>query len=251
MSKNKLAIQFQQGSWWVVTVLTLLGVILTACLGIWQLNRAAQKQELKNNIQNLALQPPLQDLAWVKQALELNEHKTVKVKGYWLEGNTVYLENRQLQGKPGFFVMTPLVLSGTQNSQVIMVQRGWIPRNFLKRDELSPIQTQKNEVEITARIAHWPSRLYEFNQVETGKIRQNIEWNSFQKEISQPLLNFSLIQTGPDSDGLTRQWDFNFIKVDMHYGYAFQWFSLATLMLVLYLGFFWLRLKRLKQASLQ
>lgn len=249
MSKNKLVIQFQQKSWWIVTVLTLLGVILTACLGIWQLNRAAQKQELKNNIQNLALQPPLQDLAWAKQALELNEHKTVNVKGYWLEGNTVYLENRQLQGKPGFFVMTPLVLSGTQNSRVIMVQRGWIPRNFLKRDELSPIQTQKNEVEITARIAHWPSRLYEFNQVETGKIRQNIEWNSFQKEISQPLLSFSLIQTGIDSDGLVRKWDFNFINVDVHYGYAFQWFSFAILMLILYFGFFYLRLKRLKQSS--
>ena len=246
MNKTVIETKQKNNSWWLLTILTIVAVILTASLGVWQLNRAAQKQTLKNNIEVKAKQAPLQDLAWLNQAFEQNEHRTVKVKGFWLAEKTVFLENRQMQGKPGFFVITPLILSQTQPAQIIMVQRGWVQRNFLKRDELPPITTTKQEVEIIARIAHWPSRLYEFDKAETGKIRQNIEFEAFQKELPNTLINSSLIQIGLDSEGLQRQWDFNFIKVDMHYGYAFQWFSFSVIILGLYLTFFWLRLKKLK-----
>jgi surfeit locus 1 family protein len=250
---NKKVIETKQKnhSWWIITLLTIVAVILTASLGVWQLNRAAQKQALKNNIEAKAKQASLQDLAWINQTFEENEHRTVKVKGFWLADKTVYLENRQMLGKPGFFVLTPLMLSQTQPAQIVMVQRGWVQRNFLKRDELAPIETSKEEVEITARIAHWPSRLYEFDQTENGKIRQNISYDTFQKELPNTLLNSSLIQTGSDSEGLKRQWDFTFIKVDMHYGYAFQWFSFSVIILGLYLGFFWLRIKKDKTKTLQ
>lgn len=246
MNKTVIETKQKNHSWWIITLLTIVAVILTASLGVWQLNRASQKQALKNNIEAKAKQAPLQDLTWINQSIEQNEHRTVKVKGYWLNDKTVFLENRQMQGKPGFFVLTPLVLSQTQATKIVLVQRGWVQRNFLKRDELPPISTAKEEVEITARIAHWPSRLYEFDKAESGKIRQNINFDTFQKELPNSLLNLSLIQTGLDSEGLQRQWDFNFIKVDMHYGYAFQWFSFSVIILGLYLGFFWLRIKKTK-----
>lgn len=246
MNKTVIETKQKNHSWWIITLLTIVAVILTASLGVWQLNRASQKQALKNNIEAKAKQAPLQDLTWINQSIEQNEHRTVKVKGYWLNDKTVFLENRQMQGKPGFFVLTPLVLSQTQATKIVLVQRGWVQRNFLKRDELPPIPTAQQEVEITARIAHWPSRLYEFDEAQNGTIRQNINFDAFQKELPNSLLNLSLIQTGLDSEGLQRQWDFNFIKVDMHYGYAFQWFSFSVIILGLYLGFFWLRIKKTK-----
>lgn len=246
MNKTVIETKQKNHSWWIITLLTIVAVILTASLGVWQLNRASQKQALKNNIEAKAKQAPLQDLTWINQSIEQNEHRTVKVKGYWLNDKTVFLENRQMRGKPGFFVLTPLVLSQTQATKIVLVQRGWVQRNFLKRDELPPIPTAQQEVEITARIAHWPSRLYEFDEAQKGTIRQNINFDAFQKELPNSLLNLSLIQTGLDSEGLQRQWDFNFIKVDMHYGYAFQWFSFSVIILGLYLGFFWLRIKKTK-----
>lgn len=224
----------------------LVSVILTASLGVWQLHRATEKQLLKDNIEAKAKQPALQDLSWLEQPFEQIQHHSVKVKGVWLADQSVYLENRQMQGQPGFFVMTPLLIRSHSKNQVIVVQRGWIPRNFQKRDDLLAIETPSQEIEISARIAHWPSRLYEFDRAETGKIRQNIYYDSMQKELPYPLLPFSLIQTGKDSEGLKRQWDFNFIKVDMHYGYAFQWFSFAIFIVVLYVLFLWLRLKKTK-----
>jgi surfeit locus 1 family protein len=35
------------------------------------------------------------------------------LQGRWLPQHSVYLDNRQMKGKPGFYVLTPLVLDGS------------------------------------------------------------------------------------------------------------------------------------------
>jgi surfeit locus 1 family protein len=42
-------------------------------------------------------------------------------------------------GQPGFYVLTPLQLEGSDG--VVLVQRGWVPRNFQDRSLLPPVQT--------------------------------------------------------------------------------------------------------------
>jgi surfeit locus 1 family protein len=41
----------------------------------------------------------------------------------------------------------------------------------------------------------------------------------------------------PPADGLLRQWPPPAADVHKHYGYAFQWFALSALVLVLYVWF--------------
>jgi surfeit locus 1 family protein len=46
------------------------------------------------------------------------------------------------------------------------------------------------------------------------------------------------VQTSPgNSDGLLRHWPAPDLGLHKHYGYAFQWFALCALILILYVWF--------------
>lgn len=231
MSKLSLKARF-----WVLTTAAILVAALTFSLGQWQLRRAAQKQNLQLAIETQSNQFILnaQDLALEKNSLAV-VHRRATLRGIWRADHTVFLDNRQMNGKPGFIAITPLVLDGT--GKIILVQRGWALRNFADRTKLPDIQTPVGLVTVNGRIAPPPSKLYEFKGAESGRIRQNIDLSAFSREIALPLMPVSMIQTGPANEGLLRDWAAPNVGIDKHYGYAFQWFGLCALMVGLYVWF--------------
>jgi surfeit locus 1 family protein len=144
-----------------------------------------------------------------------------------------------MQGRPGFFVATPLQLEGGDG--VVLVQRGWVPRNFQDRESLPPVQTAPGVVQLAGRIAPPPSRLYEFQSADSSqgssRIRQNLDLAAFRTETGLALMDLSVLQTGPGSEGMQREWPVIGAGVDKHYGYAFQWFGLSSLIALLYVWF--------------
>ena len=221
---------------WLTTVAALLAVAATLSLGRWQLARATYKESLQTAMQTQSAKVVLNaaDLvaATDPQALV---YQTARVQGTWLPEKTVFLDNRQMQGHVGFFVLTPLLLQGS--SAVLLVQRGWAPRNFEDRSRLPSVETPRGVVEVQGHIALSPGRLYELGTAGAGAIRQNLDLVQFKAESGLPLLAMTLQQTGAASEGLLRDWPAVNLGVDKHYGYAFQWFGLAALFALLYLWF--------------
>jgi len=221
---------------WVVTVAAVLSVALTFSLGNWQLRRATEKTALQTAIEQKNTLPTLDNraLSATKNIADVL-HRRALLQGVWQEAHTVYLDNRPMGGKPGFWVVTPLALES--GLPWILVQRGWVPRDFSDRTRLPAISTPPGLVSVSGRIAPPPSKLYEFEGAPGGRIRQNLDVTSFGAEIGQPLLAVSLLQTGPASEGLLRDWAAPALGVDKHYGYAFQWFGLCALVAGLYVWF--------------
>ena len=205
----------------------------TFSLGQWQLRRAAQKEALQLSLQTMnklaVLDTPallqIPDPALVKDRLAL-------LAGRWVAAKTVYLDNRPMGDKTGFWVYTPLVL--LNSDQTVLVQRGWVPRNFMDRAQLPPVETPAGTVVISGRIAPPPSKLYAFEGADRGQIRQNLDVASFSQETGLRLLNLSVVQLGSASEGLRRDWPVPNLGVDKHYGYALQWFALCGLTVGLY-----------------
>ena len=243
MAKLSLKARF-----WLLTAAALLVAGVTFSLGQWQLRRAAQKQNLQLAIESQSSQPTLdaQDLADLKTVTEA-VHRRAVLKGVWRPEHTVFLDNRQMNGKPGFIVITPLVLDGT--GQIILVQRGWAPRSFASRAALPEIQTPLGAISVGGRIAPPPSKLYEFKGAEGGRIRQNIDVTVFSREIALPLMAVSMVQLGPASEGLLRDWAAPNVGIDKHYGYAFQWFGLSALIVGLYIWFQFINPRRIKRKT--
>jgi surfeit locus 1 family protein len=217
---------------WLITAAAAVGVGVTASLGLWQLSRAGGKQQLQAQVDAQRALPALHGAA-LGNAAPLQ--RPVELRGTWLGEHTVFLDNRQMNGKPGFFVLTPLQVDG--GSTVVVVQRGWAPRDFNDRTALPPVQTPSGLVTVQGRIAPAPARLLDFAGAPDGAIRQNLDLARFAAELRRPLLDVTVLQTGDASEGLLRQWSEPASGADKHYGYAFQWFGLAALITILYVWF--------------
>ena len=218
---------------WLLTVAALVVAVSTFSLGQWQLRRADQKEALQAAVEAQKVLPALDNRALAAtKNIAGQMHRTVTVQGQWQPEHTVFLDNRPMNGKTGFWILTPLRLQDT--GQVILVRRGWAPRNFTDRAVLPDVQTPASVVTVTGRIAPPPSKLYEFKGQDTGRLRQNIDLGALRLETGLPLLEVSLLQTGGASEGLLRDWAAPNLGVDKHYGYAFQWFGLFALVVGLY-----------------
>ncbi|MBL0730202.1 SURF1 family protein [Piscinibacter sp. HJYY11] len=225
----------------IVLVATLVGMGATARLGVWQLNRAAQKEALQTALDTRGTLPPLRmdSLPPSETLAQAEHHRPVVLRGEWKQGATVFLDNRQMNGRPGFFVMTPLLLSP---GDAVLVQRGWVPRDVQDRTRVPAVPTPSGLVEVTGRLAPPPARLYDFapGAAASGPIRQNLVLAEHSRELGVTLRPWTVLQSdeaAPVRDGLSRQWPRPAADVHKHYGYAFQWFGLCALIAGLYVWF--------------
>lgn len=222
---------------WLITALALLAVGLTASLGRWQLSRAAERLALEAAIEEKDRSAPLDGAALSAMADSMQQalHRRIQLRGRWIAGKTVFLDNRQMHAKAGMYVVTPFQPEGAQ--MALLVQRGWVPRNFVDRASVPRIETPSGVVQIQGRISPPPSKLYAMGGPETGVIRQNLDVAQFSVETGLALMPLSIQQTGEPGEGLERDWPHVGQGAEKNYGYAFQWFGLASLIAILYVWF--------------
>lgn len=225
---------------WLVTAAAVAMALLTARLGAWQLDRAAQKTALQAALDERSRLPAIDSAALLASRADtaLQQHgRPVRLAGRWSATHSVYLDNRQMNGRPGFFVLTPLRLS---DGSAVLVQRGWMPRDFQDRSRVAAVPTPEGSIDIVGRIAPPPARLYEFSGGERGPIRQNLDLDAFAIETGLPLRPLSVLLSDSAhsaGDGLQRQWPAPASGVAKHHGYAAQWFALSALIVLLYVWF--------------
>ncbi len=236
----------------LVLLATAAGSVITGSLGLWQLDRARQKDAIAASIEARAVMPPL-------SAPELDglhqQHRLAQVKGRWRPETTIYLENRPMNGQAGFVVLTALELP---DGRSVVVQRGWQPRDLRDRTLTQAVPTPiDTTVRVHARVAPPPSRLLDFEGGSRGTVRQNVDLSDYAREFGLRLLSVSLLQLEPAracaapepgapdcltvlEDGLRRDWVVTGSSADKNRGYAVQWFSLSALIVGLYLWFQWI-----------
>ena len=221
---------------WIITIAALLAVVLTLALGRWQLSRADQKEAYQAATESQGRLPAL-DAQTLLATVDMKSlvHRKIVLRGHWLAQHTVYLDNRQMNDKVGQFVLTPFQVEGS--GAVLLIQRGWVARNFLDRMQVTTVITPTGAVELEGRIVPPPSKLYELGHAEKTVLRQNIDLDAFSAEIGKSLLAVSVQQSGVANEGLLREWPKVASGVEKHYGYAFQWFALSALISILYVWF--------------
>jgi surfeit locus 1 family protein len=233
-------------TWFGILLVTMVVSGITARLGFWQLGRAQTKEALNAITESRKLEPALRNDDWTSRPTPDNWlQRSIDVEGQWLEQYTVYLDNRSMKSQTGFYVLTPFQLP---NGPVLLVQRGWVARDRTRSDVLPPLQTPQGQLRIQGKLVPSPSKLMELGasaQVKQGfqVIRQNIDFAEFGLETKLPLVA-TVQQTNPAADGLVREWPQSISGADKNRGYAFQWFALSALALVLFAWFqVWKKIK--------
>jgi surfeit locus 1 family protein len=228
------------------TFATVLGVALGIALGQWQLGRAAQKRELKARVEAQAAQPPIHVGSDELSAADLDLRR-VQTRGIFQPQYAVFIDNRIHRGVPGYHVVMPLRIEGSEegSERHVLVNRGWIARPPL-RSELPEVRTPDTAVVITGTAMVPGRRTLELSdRVIEGAIWQNLTIARYREAVPISIQPFVIRQeaaaipagsmpSAAYEDGLVRVWESPDFGIEKHYGYAFQWFALAATLLVFY-----------------
>ncbi|MCI3207641.1 hypothetical protein DBA20_22085 [Pandoraea capi] len=232
----------------VPAVLILLGVILTAALGVWQYQRAQMRLARQAQIEQ-AEHAPVVALGAQTYAIDDVTHRRVRVTGRFLRNRVVYLDNRPRNELPGFYVVMALQVSP---DHVVLVNRGWLPRDLRDRTSIMPYATPAGDVTIEGIAAPDPSRAFELGHGGSAagmSIRQNLDVADYARETSLPLQPFVIMQTNDTGDHLLRDWPAPATGADRNYGYMAQWFGMSLILALLGLRLAYRRGRRMATAT--
>ena len=252
-----------------LTLLALLLLVLVAltclALGRWQLERAEQRRATALTI-TLGRQATPLSLNEVTHARlqELKAWTPASAQGQWRGDLSLLIDNRNLDGRPGLWLATPLVMPDTR---AILVLRGWFERPLA--DKVSPVVlTPGGPQRLEGELAEHVPRLFELSgsggaqilqfahgavtvrdgtdSVDTAKLArvQNVTIADLVKQTGLNLLPVVLLQTNSANDGLIRRWPEPSIDADKNNGYALQWFGFALIALIAFVVVGWRAMRR-------
>jgi surfeit locus 1 family protein len=176
-------------------------------LGNWQSRRADEKRAAAAHTEQIVL------------------------KGEFVPARTVLLDNRLRHGRPGYEVITPLRLSGSQRH--VLVNRGWIAAPPT-RERLPEVRTPPGEVRVEGIALERLPHALEPGAPGKGPVRQNLDRAAFAAETGLQFEPRILEQHSALDDGLARDWPRAEMSPDKHQSYALQWYSLAALSVALF-----------------
>jgi cytochrome oxidase assembly protein ShyY1 len=197
-------------------------------LGNWQTRRAEEKIAVAEAIAARSQLDPL-PLKTLSENAVPEEFRPITVEGSFVGDWPMYLDNRPSNGKAGFYLLMPLRVSGSE--RVVLVQRGWFPRDPQDRQRLPSIPVPQDEVKVTGRVRSSVGKLMQLGEtpvLKPGVIAQNVSIEALAAASKLPLQNFIIEQTNDLSDGLVRDWPLPSAGVDTHRAYAFQWYALSA-----------------------
>jgi cytochrome oxidase assembly protein ShyY1 len=197
-------------------------------LGVWQVDRAGQKQRVLDSWEQEAL-----NLDWPEQvARGLDSGRPVALTGTYGQQSWL-LDNRTRDGLSGYEVITAFhPLDGPP----VLVNRGWVraPRT---RDQLPEIKTPNGVYKLTGRLSAYPEP-----PVLADSTEINNEWPRRVQSLPRSVAIMSIadlpsavvkLSDNGQPGAFRADWTPNIMGPQTHYGYAAQWFALAVALTIL------------------
>ena len=212
-------------------VATVLLVALGVSLGQWQDRRADGKIALQDK---LAARASAAAVIVGPQALarEQVEYHKVSVAGQFVANFPLFLDNRPLGGKTGYYLVMPFKVAGSDMH--VLVARGWLPRQAGDHELRPEISTPAGTVIVSGVAKGSLARVMQLGDpaaVKPNALLQNVDPVGFGAATGMKVQPFFIEQTAPAGPGdeLVRDWPAPALGVDKHRGYAFQWYALALM----------------------
>lgn len=225
--------------WMPITLLLIIAAGVCVGLGIWQLDRLDQRRVFNAHVHTMQALQPL--ILPAEDELTKMEYRAVKVSGTYDFANQVAIRNQFYNNQYGYHLLAPLYL---QDGEAVLIDRGWIPsggnstpadwrkydqageeilNGVIRLTQITPSFGGVADPTLTPDQTRLPFWVY----VNLDRIREQIPY---------PILPV-YIQLNPDPIGIDPpipQRPILDLSEGPHQGYAIQWFSFATLLLVGY-----------------
>jgi len=234
-------VQFRPTLW--PTLITIPFLVVLLVLGFWQIQRLEWKTRLIRELEIRAAANPITLPTDPRIEPADLANRRVKVTGHYMYETELHLLNRVRKGVPGINIITPLVRD--DDGEIVMVNRGWAPMDWPG----TPIEEHGREpirVEVTGivRIPNPPGWMTPKNQPAKN------EWYfvdlTAMSRAAGTLANtnYYIYATAEralsDAPAPFLTPDPNEWHIDLpnnHLSYAITWFSLAVVLLAIYVIF--------------
>lgn len=225
--------------WILTTLLVLAATGVMARLGMWQLDRLAERRAFNTRVQAQLDAAPLElSGESLKGDLVNMEYRQVRVTGQYDHRQEVALRNQVHDGQWGVNLITPLLIDGSQ--EAVLVDRGWIPAEDYESGDWSKYD-EPGRVTVEGVIRRSQDRAdFGPRQDPTPAPGQEplqawnfVNINNIQPQIGTPLLPV-YVQQAPDPawhGPPFRSQPALELSEGSHLGYAIQWFGFAALLL--------------------
>ena len=221
---------------WLIALCVLITTAALGRLGVWQLDRAAEKVAaqqallLEETENATALEEiPLGHLHPANPELP-NRH--VALKGEYVNDRTVLLMAEFFESQIGYGVVTPFRLAS--DGQLVMVHRGWTS-GILPPDTPPSLRPVDGPVEVKAQIHVPPANARTLgstiNPDEWPLRMRSLELDVITQILGEPLFPFEVRLTANQPGVLVRHWPAVQVDVNHHLFYSLQWFLFAAIVL--------------------
>ncbi len=226
--------------WLFTSLIVFLGFAVLVRLGLWQLDRLAQRREFNARIFEQIDAPEFNISAEnYHENLYDMEYRPLNVTGHYDFNSQVALRNQYSNNQLGVHLLTPLLIENSENI-AILIDRGWIPQedaspeNWGKYDEIGTVDIDGiiRRSEITPQLNMLPdptlapgqSGLDVWSQINLERIVLQSDHkflNVYLQQVPSAGLPELPERTEPDID----------LDDGPHLGYALQWFVFSLILI--------------------
>jgi len=234
MTKFKLKDSLQENK--LLTSFSIFFVFVFVFLGIWQIERAANKEGLLQDFNTEQESPP------TRLTSQSPNWSRVFVDGVFDSSRQILIDNQIHNGKVGYKIFTPFRFD---DNKIVLVDRGWIVQGQ-SRSDLPQLNILEKKSRIIATVTSPEQGVLAGSELLTNewpRVSQTKAVEVIASAFKEPILDIVLV-LDPGSSQITE-----FIQIKpfaitpvKHYGYAMQWFTMSIVLL----GMFLYALKREK-----
>jgi cytochrome oxidase assembly protein ShyY1 len=221
---------------WFAVALTVAGVLVFVRLGIWQLDRAAEKDELLRRYA-AASEAPAEAFGRVAANPPADRYPRVDVSGVFIPGHRYVLDDQTRAGQVGVHVYAAFLPHG--DNHAVLVDLGFLPREAGASPRLPPVP----EAPLTLRGLYVPppgvgirlggDRLPE--QKGPDKSVVYVDLTEVAADLHRSLYPRVLLLDADPATIYAREWTPAVMPPARHRAYAFQWFTFAFAAVVIFL----------------
>jgi surfeit locus 1 family protein len=149
----------------------------------------------------------------------------------WVPEGQVFVDNRILDGRAGFHVITPIRIA--EGARVVLVNRGWVARSAAY-PSAPAVATPSGPAEIEGLAALPPKRFLELSsETVSGNVWQNLSLARYAERMRVELVPV-VVLADRSGEGLAPVREKPDTGIEKHREYELTWFSLAATLAVLW-----------------
>ena len=227
---------------WILSHLFVLAMVITMVnLGLWQLDRLEQRRDRNARVSERMAEAPVPADGLVEPgddaAVAALEFRTVTATGTYLRDEEVLVRSRSLDGAPGSWVLTPLLLD---DGTAVVVNRGWVQNNGRLTSVPEELGAPAGEVTVGGLVRRSETKgRFGSTDPTAGQLANlaRADVARIDAQVDEDLLPFyvQLLEQDPAiADDDPQPVPAPPLDEGPHLSYAFQWFTFTLLTLIFY-----------------